>query len=446
MKNFEDIQQIKHFSKIKHLYSYYGEKCVRNIRFSCAYLFRIKIDGQYFLVRDEQGRNQYQPVGGVYKYNDSSILDQFEAEQCRKFRYSSDLDDDLRIIIPRDRVFAFYKWYTKQTGRENIKNLYREFKEEIIDRIEQLNHEDIESFKTIHYKYCGENIISSTYKTANGERALQIHLSDIVELILSPSQSNAFRSLKKVNSSLFYFATEEEIIDAKENKTHYAADALGVSGHSYKILPSEEKNLIYNHKKAGEYFAEFNASSPIIGIADIIEKYQSQLNECNKNKPLIFISYNSVDKQTIFKICIERPFSLTNFWIDKKNVAENWRKNVEEILTNDNCKFSVIFINEDYLRRSSACLDEARMIVGKKIPHIIYLIGLSSTDISDLIKKWISNDYADKDRLIIFKQLFSYNDNTGHIDNSIVELNDYSPIDHTHFKNFIREHGNLLIK
>ena len=285
MKKFEDIQQIKHFSKIKHLYPYYGESCIRNIRFSCAYLFRIKIDGQYFLVRDEQRRNQFQPVGGVYKYTDPTILKQFDAEQCRKFRYSSDLDDDLRIIVPRNKVFAFYKWYTKQTGRENIKNLYREFKEEIIDRIPELTHENIESFKTIHYKYCGENIVSSTYKTANGEKALQIHMADIVELIPTQPQLHAFRSLKKYNNSpIFYFATEDEIIAAKENKTAYTTDALGISGHSYKILPSEENKLSYNHKKRGDYHADFNASSPIIGIAEKIEAYQSKLNELEKKR------------------------------------------------------------------------------------------------------------------------------------------------------------------
>lgn len=445
MKKFEEIQQIKRFSKIKRLYPYYGESCIRNIRFSCAYLFRIKIDGQYFLVRDEQRRNQFQPVGGVYKYTDSTILKQFDAEQCRKFRYSSDLDDDLRIIVPRYKVFAFYKWYSKQTGRENIKNLYREFEEEIIERIPELTHENIESFKTIHYRYCGENIVSSTYKTVNGEKALQIHIADIVELLPTQQQLNAFRALKNFKSSIFYFATEGEIIAAKENKTAYTSDALGISGHSYKILPSEEKKLSYDNKKRGDYYANSNDSSPVIGIAEKIEAYQTKLNECNKNKPLIFISYNSVDKKTVFEICINHPFSHTNFWIDKKNVADNWRKDVGEILKNNNCKLSVIFINEDYLRRSSACLDEAKMIVENKIPHIIYLIELSPTDISDLIKKWIFNDYADKERLKIFKQLFSYDDNTGHIDNTIVELTDYSPIDHTHFNNFIKENSYLLI-
>ena len=231
----------------------------------------------------------------------------------------------------------------------------------------------------------------------------------------------------------------------KENKTAYTSDALGISGHSYKILPSEEKKLSYDNKKRGDYYANSNDSSPVIGIAEKIEAYQTKLNECNKNKPLIFISYNSVDKKTVFEICINHPFSHTNFWIDKKNVADNWRKDVGEILKNNNCKLSVIFINEDYLRRSSACLDEAKMIVENKIPHIIYLIELSPTDISDLIKKWIFNDYADKERLKIFKQLFSYDDNTGHIDNTIVELTDYSPIDHTHFNNFIKENSYLLI-
>ena len=37
------------------------------IRLSFAYLFRIKIDNEYFLVQNARGTGKYQPVGGVYK-------------------------------------------------------------------------------------------------------------------------------------------------------------------------------------------------------------------------------------------------------------------------------------------------------------------------------------------------------------------------------------------
>lgn len=436
MNKTNDAKNIKRFSDVKHLYAYYGERCVRQIRFSCAYLFRIKIDGRYFLVRDEQRRNQFQPVGGVYKYFDKDILNKFNAEQCRKFRYTSDLDDDLRVVVPRKNAQNFYKWYLKQIGRETIKNLYREFKEEIIDRID-MSSKDVAVFKEIKYRYCGENIVASTYLNSEGENALQLHFADIVELIPTNEQLNVFRSLQKKTSTIYYFATEQEIIEEKETQISKTADHLKVAGHSYKILSCMEDNLAVVKNKKGEYTATATSQSDIIGVSEIINEYQSKLKVCDESKPLIFVSYNSVDKQSVFEICTSHPINRENIWIDRKNVAENWRENVASILNNSNCKLSIIFINEDYLTRSSACLDEANIIVKNGIPHIIYLLNLNITDVTDLIKKWISNDFADKTRLRIFKNLFSYNDNTGHIDNSVVEVADYLPVDHSHFNNFI---------
>ena len=85
-------------------------KNAKQIRVSCAYLFRIKVDGEYFLTRDEQGRGTFQPVGGVYKYLDESMLERFDAQQCTRFGYTSDLDSDLRLIVPKSRLKRFVKW------------------------------------------------------------------------------------------------------------------------------------------------------------------------------------------------------------------------------------------------------------------------------------------------------------------------------------------------
>lgn len=419
---------------VKRIRCDYGESCIQHIRFSCAYLFRIKVDGRYFLVRDEQRRNQFQPVGGVYKYKDKSLLNKLNAEQCRKFRYTSDLDDDLRIVIPRKYAQKFYRWYKRQDDRETIKDLYREFKEEIIDRIEMTTQE-ILAFKEIVYRYCGESITASTCEI-NNEKSLQLHLADIVELIPTDEQLKVFRSLQNKNSNIYYFATEDEIIKAMNNINYHPSYDSNISNHSYKILISKEKDLKIVKKKEGVYTAS-NIDPDYKGPLEIINKYSSLLNNCDYNKPFVFISYNSVDKLKVFQNCTVPPISESNIWIDKKNVTENWKDNVGKILSNNNCKLSIIFINDDYLTRSSACLDEAEIIVNRNIPHIIYLMNIKSSDITDLIQKWVSNDYADKNRLKIFKKLFSYDDNTGHIDNTVIEVADYLPIDHTYLNNFL---------
>lgn len=48
-----------------------GKARDKQVRFSLAYLFRIKIDGKYLLVKNSKIANQYQPIGGVYKKFDS---------------------------------------------------------------------------------------------------------------------------------------------------------------------------------------------------------------------------------------------------------------------------------------------------------------------------------------------------------------------------------------
>ena len=40
----------------------------KEIRLSFSYLFKIQIDGKYLLIKGNRLKNQYQPVGGVYKY------------------------------------------------------------------------------------------------------------------------------------------------------------------------------------------------------------------------------------------------------------------------------------------------------------------------------------------------------------------------------------------
>ena len=42
----------------------------KNIRLSCAYLFQIKHNDRYLLIKGKR-IDQFQPVGGVYKYHNS---------------------------------------------------------------------------------------------------------------------------------------------------------------------------------------------------------------------------------------------------------------------------------------------------------------------------------------------------------------------------------------
>ena len=124
-----------------------GKARKKQVRFSLAYLFRIKIDGKYLLVKNSKIANQYQPIGGVYKKFDSfdSIANELGVtdEKNPNFRGS----DDLRVYVQSKNTIKFVKWFYTRKNREF--NVIREFLEEIIDK----NILEIQNLKDIEFEF-----------------------------------------------------------------------------------------------------------------------------------------------------------------------------------------------------------------------------------------------------------------------------------------------------
>ena len=381
----------------------------KNIRFSCAYLFRIKIDNKYLLVKDEQGRQLFQPPGGVYKYTDDSFFNNVHAIQCTRFGYSDDLDCDLRLIIPRKYVRRFKKWYSKEIGRENPDNLYREFREEILDRISAINDS---VFKTIKYEFCGRRMDVSRY----GENHIQVHYADIVELIPTPEQLKELLFLTEHESDVYCFATESEIYN---NGCINGNQIPTIAPHTRKILEKEQR-VLKRTSRSGKIYTCSNptpieSSSPCSWV---------NLTKADLTKPFTFISYNSLHSSEVWNFCSINKEHLKNFWIDRKNISENWTKNVNAALESEKCEKAMLFIDKQYLVRSTACYHEATLITKNNIPHIVVLVGIDKKFVQEILKTWIFSDLADKDKLRVFKSIFGYNNDTGHIDTSVYELKD----------------------
>ena len=84
-----------------------------SIRISFAYLFRIKYNGKYLLVKNARSINKYQPVGGAYKCyqneklvltnNDFNVLDDdfIPIDETSK--------DDYRMRVPAKNLKRFVK-------------------------------------------------------------------------------------------------------------------------------------------------------------------------------------------------------------------------------------------------------------------------------------------------------------------------------------------------
>lgn len=101
----------------------------KDIRFSISYLYRIKIDNKYLLIK---GGNigQYQPVGGVYKYYKSFSDKIREYEICSESNKNFYEEGDLRFITKGKYILKIIRWFNSGKNREI--NVDREFYEEIV--------------------------------------------------------------------------------------------------------------------------------------------------------------------------------------------------------------------------------------------------------------------------------------------------------------------------
>ncbi|HDR4725978.1 hypothetical protein ABR776_18195 [Bacillus cereus] len=187
-----------------------------HIRFSISYLFKIKVGSDYLLVKGNR-INQYQPIGGVYKFY-PGVTDSF-----KKWDIKDDdcilIDDhsknDLRIRVPGKHVMDFLNWFENRTSREVSAN--REFIEELIDTdILPLQH-----FHKLNYQFVKQIQNPLVYEQRFG--CYQILIADIYELILDEEQENQFKSLKSTSSEKYLWANEELIkklgVVKKEHET-----------------------------------------------------------------------------------------------------------------------------------------------------------------------------------------------------------------------------------
>ena len=212
------------------------------IRISFAYLFRIKIDGKYFLVPNTR-TGKYQPVGGAYKFNEEEaryLSKNIPVENDDCIPVDEITKRDYRLLVKNKDLRKFVKRFNKTANRENINDLSREFVEEIFGS-GILNRDE---FGNLTYRYCGRHI------TDIGEtvfRPFEILLADIVEVILTDAQKEMFRKLIKIDSEKYKFCSANEI---KSLGVKVGTQELGdcIANHTYKILSENTDKLSWKNK------------------------------------------------------------------------------------------------------------------------------------------------------------------------------------------------------
>lgn len=178
----------------------------QNVRLSISYLIIIKVSDKFLLVRGGRIRDQFQPVGGVYKRYPSSLstFQSLRVKEDNHFGIDAKSRDDLRIRIRGWRVPAFLRWFDSEKNREI--GAWREFHEELIaTKIldpSVFTHANLELLRRhengMHY--------------SPHVQLREILIADIFAFIPTPAQEAVLLNLANTSSPNMLWVTEEEIL------------------------------------------------------------------------------------------------------------------------------------------------------------------------------------------------------------------------------------------
>ena len=207
------------------------------IRISFAYLYRIKIGDKYLLVKNERGTGKYQPVGGVYKFEEDEKIElknRFQVKDDNKISIDESSRNDYRLRMENKYLRKFISHFDKKANRENVDNLSREFREELIEK-------NIINWNEISYRFCGRHMTSLHF----GEhfQIYEIFLADVVELLPTVEQMEDLKMLLNKSSDKYRLATAEEITSLGVN-TATGQLREEIADHTRRILQENEGELI----------------------------------------------------------------------------------------------------------------------------------------------------------------------------------------------------------
>ena len=203
-----------------------GKARDKQVRFSIAYLFRIKIDGKYLLVKNSKIANQYQPIGGVYKKFDSfnNLANELEVTDEKKENFW--VPNDLRVYVQSKNVIKFLEWF--QTRRNREVNVVREFIEEIIDK----NILEIQSLRDVEFEFIRTYDSGLHYTEQFGSYEILLH--DIFAVKLKPYDEEKLKQYIESPSDNYLILVGRDDIQQK---------SVTIDGVDYKIGEQTENIL-----------------------------------------------------------------------------------------------------------------------------------------------------------------------------------------------------------
>lgn len=165
----------------------------QSIRISISYLYRIKVDGLYLLIKGKRF-NTYIPVGGVYKYADSAKrhLDQLGILTDDLIPVDDSSKNDLRVRVPGKNLVAFFQWFESGESRET--SPWREFWEELVDE----GLVSASAFPWIFERKVRRHVTPMRY--SKFAQCREIFVADIYELEATAQQAKELEKLRSAGN------------------------------------------------------------------------------------------------------------------------------------------------------------------------------------------------------------------------------------------------------
>jgi hypothetical protein len=184
---------------------------------SISYLFKIKIDDKYLLIKGTR-IDQYQPVGGVYKKSPESFsfFNSIYALDDKHMPIDDVSRDDLRIRVKGKYMLKVLHWFDKKIEREIT--YQREFIEELI-KTGILNYEPFMYINCRFLRRVETGIRYTPYFKCD-----EYLVADIYELITNQEQESALRRLMQEDSDQYIWVDEDKILSRGVTKEHLKAD------------------------------------------------------------------------------------------------------------------------------------------------------------------------------------------------------------------------------
>lgn len=174
------------------------------VRISASYLYRIRVDNEYLLVKGQRF-DHFQPVGGVYKAHPSSSGSRNAMKILDDNLLTPDAvsNGDLRVRVPGKKLVHFVRWFEAETGRET--DGWREFYEELV----ATGILSAEAFRYV--KYDRIERLYRPMKFSPWANSQEILIADILELLPTPEQLVQLRELKNRSDLPILWASEGQI-------------------------------------------------------------------------------------------------------------------------------------------------------------------------------------------------------------------------------------------